>query len=375
MTAKRPALGRGLDALLGENKSGSPVQGHENVPPSLDSEEGVIGAIAAIPIDQIDANPFQPRTQFNDERLEELCQSIRTNGVITPITVRKTGGRYQLISGERRLRASKLAGLTEIPAYIRMANDNQSLEMALIENIQREDLNAIDVALSYQALMDAYKYNQDELGKRVGKGRSTVTNYLRLLNLPAVIQLYLKDNKIDGLITVTAFGCGPDSLMIERITRKAKRFNKPALLPVPPEIFPSLNERRRNGSLPQTPQQRFQRNTPVCNGNLVRIKGKGFLLLALHAAGESLGRQLLIPQGFAQLFLRFFVVHEAFSPVVVRSGLPSFPLSCKRRKQGGQSPDTKKGLAENPANPCIHCNQLRDLNFCPAASCPTWDNS
>ncbi len=196
MTAKRPALGRGLDALLGENKSGSPVQGHENVPPSLDSEEGVIGAIAAIPIDQIDANPFQPRTQFNDERLEELCQSIRTNGVITPITVRKTGGRYQLISGERRLRASKLAGLTEIPAYIRMANDNQSLEMALIENIQREDLNAIDVALSYQALMDAYKYNQDELGKRVGKGRSTVTNYLRLLNLPAVIQLYLKDNKI-----------------------------------------------------------------------------------------------------------------------------------------------------------------------------------
>ena len=191
MTAKRPALGRGLDALLGDSRPGNQAAKTESVPLSPDSEEGVIGAIAAIPIDQIDANPFQPRTQFNDESLEELCQSIRINGVITPITVRKAGHRYQLISGERRLRASKLAGLTEIPAFIRMANDNQSLEMALIEN-----LNAIDVALSFQALMDAYKYNQDELSKRVGKGRSTVANFLRLLNLPAVIQLYLKDNKI-----------------------------------------------------------------------------------------------------------------------------------------------------------------------------------
>ena len=196
MTAKRPALGRGLDALLGDSRTGNAATKTETVPLSPDSEEGVIGAIAAIPIDQIDANPFQPRTQFNDESLEELCQSIRINGVITPITVRKAGHRYQLISGERRLRASKLAGLTEIPAFIRMANDDQSLEMALIENIQREDLNAIDVALSFQALMDAYKYNQDELSKRVGKGRSTVANFLRLLNLPAVIQLYLKDNKI-----------------------------------------------------------------------------------------------------------------------------------------------------------------------------------
>ncbi len=182
--------------MLGDSRPGNQAAKTEPVPLSPDSEEGVIGAIAAIPIDQIDANPFQPRTQFNDESLEELCQSIRINGVITPITVRKAGHRYQLISGERRLRASKLAGLTEIPAFIRMANDNQSLEMALIENIQREDLNAIDVALSFQALMDAYKYNQDELSKRVGKGRSTVANFLRLLNLPAVIQLYLKDNKI-----------------------------------------------------------------------------------------------------------------------------------------------------------------------------------
>lgn len=200
MTAKRPALGRGLAALMGEEPLGNKENGnpgrHDFQHNPLDFEEGVIGAIAAIPIDLIEANPFQPRRQFNDESLEELCQSIRTNGVITPITVRKNGKKYQLISGERRLRASKLAGLQEIPAYIRMANDNESLEMALIENIQREDLNAIDVALSYQALMDAYRYNQDELSKRVGKGRSTVANFLRLLKLPADIQLYLKDNKI-----------------------------------------------------------------------------------------------------------------------------------------------------------------------------------
>lgn len=197
MTAKKPALGRGLAALMGdapaENTPSFGQTGRHDSVPHID-EDGVIGAIAAVTIDLIDANPFQPRKQFNDESLEELCQSIRTNGVITPITVRKVGKRYQLISGERRLRASKLAGLHEIPAYIRMANDNESLEMALIENIQREDLNAIDVALSYQALMDAYKYNQDELGKRVGKSRSAVANFLRLLKLPAKVQLYLKDN-------------------------------------------------------------------------------------------------------------------------------------------------------------------------------------
>lgn len=200
MTAKRPALGRGLAALMGEDtpdtKENIGHGRHEVSSPLLETEEGVIGAIAAIPTDLIDANPFQPRKNFNDETLDELCQSIKANGVITPITVRKIGKRYQLISGERRLRASKLAGIREVPAYIRMANDNESLEMALIENIQREDLNAIDVALSYQALMDAYKYNQDELSKRVGKSRSAVANFLRLLKLPADIQLYLKDNKI-----------------------------------------------------------------------------------------------------------------------------------------------------------------------------------
>ena len=192
MTSKRPALGRGLSALMGE----IPVKKDAEARTPVDMTESVIGAIAAIPVELIEANPYQPRKQFSKESLEELSQSIRTNGVITPITVRKTGKKYQLISGERRLRASKLAGLKEIPAYIRMASDNESLEMALIENIQREDLNAIDVALSYQALIDACHYNQEQLGERVGKGRSTVANFLRLLKLPADIQLYLKDNKL-----------------------------------------------------------------------------------------------------------------------------------------------------------------------------------
>ncbi len=185
----------GKSTLQNLSSSFGPQASRRESVPHVD-EDGVIGAIASIGIDLIDANPFQPRKNFKDESLEELCQSIRIHGVITPITVRKTGDRYQLISGERRLRATKAAGLREIPAFIRMANDNESLEMALIENIQREDLNAIDVALSYQALMDAYKYNQDELGKRVGKSRSAVANFLRLLKLPAEVQLYLKDNKI-----------------------------------------------------------------------------------------------------------------------------------------------------------------------------------
>lgn len=205
MSAKRQALGRGLGALLsGADNLTSPINKTEAntlgaaIHPKENAEElnAVIGAIAAIPLDLIEVNPFQPRTVFIPEQLEELSTSIKVSGLIQPITVRKMGKKYQLISGERRFRASKMAGLTEIPAYIRMVNDNEMLEMALVENIQRENLNAIDVALSYQALLDACQYNQDRLSERVGKNRSTVANYLRLLKLPAEIQLALKDDKI-----------------------------------------------------------------------------------------------------------------------------------------------------------------------------------
>jgi ParB family chromosome partitioning protein len=191
--AKKNALGRGLDALIDTNSgSGNDSQREAN----------------EININLIEANPFQPRTSFDQEALEELAESIKELGVIQPITVRSLeNGNFQLISGERRLRASKLAGLKKIPAYIRTADDQGMLEMALVENIQREDLNAIEVAISYQRLMEECKLTQEALSQRIGKKRSTISNYTRLLNLPAKIQLGIKEEKISmgharALITI-----------------------------------------------------------------------------------------------------------------------------------------------------------------------------
>jgi ParB family chromosome partitioning protein len=155
------------------------------------------GSITEIPIEEIEVNPFQPRSHFDQEALLELAESITVHGIIQPITLRKlTDKQYQLISGERRFQASKLAGLKAIPAYIRSADDQQMLEMALIENIQRENLNAIEIALSYQRLITEIGLKQEELGERVGKNRTTVTNYLRLLKLPPDIQIAVRDNKL-----------------------------------------------------------------------------------------------------------------------------------------------------------------------------------
>lgn len=183
---KKGGLGRGLSALL------------ENAETDITSRETrPIGAISQIQLSQLEANPFQPRTEFDPAELDELAASIRVHGVIQPITVRKMGyDKYQLISGERRTRASILAGLERIPAYIRIANDQNMLEMALIENIQRSDLNAIDVAMSYKRLLDECSLKQEELGDRVGKDRTTVNNYLRLLKLPDDIQAGIKSGKI-----------------------------------------------------------------------------------------------------------------------------------------------------------------------------------
>ncbi|MFA9214007.1 MAG: ParB/RepB/Spo0J family partition protein [Candidatus Methylacidiphilales bacterium] len=183
---RRNALGRGLSALL------------ENAATDITTTEPKpVNSISEVPISQVEANPFQPRTDFKEEELNELAESIKVHGVIQPITVRKIGfDRYQLISGERRTRASRIAGLEKIPAFIRLADDQGMLEMALIENIQRENLNAMEVALSYKRLMDECKLNQEELGDRVGKNRSTVNNYMRLLKLPDNIQAALRDDKI-----------------------------------------------------------------------------------------------------------------------------------------------------------------------------------
>ena len=187
---KKNALGRGLGALLEDS---SPVQESGG----LSTDQVVTGAINEISLDQISVNPFQPRTHFDREALEELAESIRVQGIIQPITVRRLSDHeYQLISGERRFQASKIAGLDAIPAYVRTADDQQMLEMALIENIQRENLNSIEIALSYQRLISECDLKQEQLGDRVGKKRTTVNNYLRLLKLPPDIQIAVKDGEI-----------------------------------------------------------------------------------------------------------------------------------------------------------------------------------
>lgn len=196
--SKKKALGRGLSALLSDNtpeeKLDVDIQSPSSPPTSTQTASG---GIAEIAVDEIEVNPFQPRTHFDQDALQELSESIKVHGIIQPITVRRlTDNQYQLISGERRFQASKLAGLETIPAYIRSANDQQMLEMALIENIQRENLNAIEIALSYQRLISECSLKQDELGERVGKNRATVTNYLRLLRLPPDIQIAVRDNKL-----------------------------------------------------------------------------------------------------------------------------------------------------------------------------------
>lgn len=187
-TKNRSALGKGLGALLENTNTDITSKGNSN---------DVVGSIAMIPVENIEANPFNPRTNFEKEALEELRQSIAVHGIIQPLTVRKLGrDKYQLISGERRFRASQLAGLTEVPAYIRIANDQSMLEMALVENIQRENLNSIEVAISYQRLIDECSLTQDQLSQKISKSRSSITNHIRLLKLPADIQAGVRDNMI-----------------------------------------------------------------------------------------------------------------------------------------------------------------------------------
>jgi ParB family chromosome partitioning protein len=186
---KKSALGRGLGALLQDSPAKN--KGEEILP------EVQKTGIFELELSQIQVNPFQPRTHFDKEALEELAESIRVQGIIQPITVRKLDqNEYQLISGERRFQASKLSGLEKIPAYVRTANDQQMLEMALIENIQRENLNALEIAQSYQRLLAECNLKQEELGDRVGKNRTTVNNYLRLLKLPPSIQAAIRDQKL-----------------------------------------------------------------------------------------------------------------------------------------------------------------------------------
>lgn len=188
---KRNALGKGLGALLTSPDTDITTK------TKAGNESGMADSISRIPVSAIEANPFQPRTHFEEDALRELSESIKTLGLIQPVTVRKLGyDKYQLISGERRFRASQLAGLTDIPAYIRIANDQAMLEMALVENIQREELDAVEIGLAYQRMIEELSLTQEEIADKVAKKRSTVANYLRLLKLPPEIQLGIRSRQI-----------------------------------------------------------------------------------------------------------------------------------------------------------------------------------
>ena len=210
---KKQAMGRGLSAIL--KNSADDIQSIKDK-----NADKVVGTIVEIELSSIEVNPYQPRTYFNEEDLRELASSIRELGVIQPITVRKlVGNKFQLVSGERRFRASKLIGHSTIPAYIRLANDQEMLEMALVENIQRKDLDPIEVALSYQRLLEVINLTQEELSKRVGKNRSTVANYLRLLKLDPIIQTGMRD----GFLTM---GHGRALINIEDQTEQLDIYEK-----------------------------------------------------------------------------------------------------------------------------------------------------
>ena len=180
-------MGKGLEAILGN--ADSDLQPNKVI-------SSVTAELSYLPIDKIEPNPNQPRKEFDATALDELCQSIRENGVIVPITVKKEKDKYILIAGERRYRACKQAGLKQIPAYIKVATQQEIMEMALVENMQREDLNAIEIALSLKALIEECNITQEKMSERIGKNRSTITNYLRLLKLPAEIQIALRNNQI-----------------------------------------------------------------------------------------------------------------------------------------------------------------------------------
>jgi len=208
---KRSALGKGLGALL------------ENADTDITTKSsgtGIVGSISTLPVKSIEANPFNPRTNFEKEALEELSTSISIHGIIQPLTVRKLGrDKYQLISGERRFRAAQLAGLKEVPAYVRIANDQAMLEMALVENIQREDLNPIEVALSYERLIEECDLTQDQLSQKISKSRSSITNHLRLLKLPAAVQSGVKQGDISMGHARALVSAGEEDKQVELFER------------------------------------------------------------------------------------------------------------------------------------------------------------
>jgi ParB family chromosome partitioning protein len=238
---KKPVLGRGISAMLPDADVVNPPRHKFDRPTEVPVKQEK--DVNEIKISDIEANPSQPRTHFDEEALKELTESIKTIGLIQPVTVRETeAGRYQIISGERRYRAAKVAGLTTIPVYIRKADDKDLLEMALVENIQREDLDAIEIAISFQRLIDECSLTQESLSERVGKKRATVANYLRLLRLPPQIQLFIRNRKLSMGHARAIVGVDDEKLQLkiarktideELSVRQVETLIKKSLLPVP----------------------------------------------------------------------------------------------------------------------------------------------
>lgn len=282
--AKKSALGKGLGALIeNENYSSGSAQGKKPAPDNY----------MEIPLAAIEANPFQPRVEFDDEALNELAESIKRLGIIQPITVKKPDNadseKYQLISGERRLRAAKLANLQNIPAFVRKADDQGLLELALVENIQREDLNSIEVAITYKRLMEECELTQDNLSRRVGKKRTTITNYLRLLKLPPEVQVGIRDKKISmgharALINIEEADKQQElfhrimreGLSVRKVEELVRNINKPAPekeKPAAPEL--PVKHRQLTNALKHS----LDRNIEVKRNN----RGKGKLVIPFQS--------------------------------------------------------------------------------------------
>lgn len=239
MAQRRNALGRGLDSLI--SMDDMPARGSS--------------AINDIALDRISPNPDQPRTSFDNEALEDLAASIRELGIIQPLSLRKTGpDSYQIIAGERRFRAAKLAGLTSVPAYIRTANEAELTEMALIENIQREDLNAIEIALTFRKLIDQYNLTQERLSERIGKKRATIANFLRLLKLPAEVQLGLRDKRVD-------MGHARALLTIEQPALQLKLYNEILKQGLSVRRVEELAKEYQNGTATQSGDKKTRRQS------------------------------------------------------------------------------------------------------------------
>jgi ParB family chromosome partitioning protein len=287
--AKKKDLGLGIRALL------SNMDDQETTTPKAEVVKELSHSVAMVPLSQIEVNPFQPRTEFDKEALEELSTSIKVHGLIQPITLRRLGKeKYQLISGERRFRASQMAGLDEVPAYIRLANDQEMLEMALVENIQRQDLNAVEIAITYQRLLDECNLTHESLSARVGKKRSSVTNYLRLLKLPPEIQEAIREGEMSmGHARALA---GIDQLPLQLMLYKKALNDKWSVRELEKQIQQYTIPKKSSGDKPaslelpsdyKAVEERFRK---VFGSKKLQLKlkgeGKGQLIIPFNSTSE-----------------------------------------------------------------------------------------